>query len=113
MRQAGVLAAAGIVALERMTARLVEDHARARQLARGLAEIATVRLDAESQPTNMVFFSYDEDVRFDEGQVVAELRLRGILVAPTGSRKFRLVTHYWIDNAAVDRTVAAFAEVLR
>ena len=62
MRQAGVLAAAGIVALERMVGRLGEDHERARGLARGLMRSPAIRLDAEMPATNMVFFSYSEAV---------------------------------------------------
>lgn len=113
MRQAGVLAAAGIVALETMVDRLAEDHARAKRLARGLAEIPGLVLDAGSPFTNMVFLSLKDDPGIGPASQVAQrLAERGVKVGVVGARRFRLVTHYWIDDAAVDRASAAFAEVL-
>jgi threonine aldolase len=112
MRQAGILGAAGIVALQDMTARLAEDHARAHNLAAGLARIPVIRLDAGTPATNMVFFGVAPEARLDAGEVEASLRARGILVHATGPRRFRLVTHYWIDDAAVAATVRAFEEAL-
>jgi len=113
MRQAGVLAAAGIVALERMIGRLVEDHERARRLASGLKVNPAIELDADTPPTNMVFFRLENSIRLDERSVSDRLAKRGILVGLAGKRRFRLVTHFWIDDAAVDATVEAFAAVLR
>jgi threonine aldolase len=113
MRQAGVLAAAGIVGLEKMRGRLTEDHARARRLAKGLAAISAIRLDSENPPTNMVFFSYGEALRLTEQDITAQLAQRGILASAAGRRRFRLVTHFWIDDAAIDRTVSAFAELMQ
>ena len=112
MRQAGILAAAGIVALEKMAPRLAEDHQRARRLARGLKANPGVILDAEVPATNMVFFRMKESIRTSEKEVEAQLKTRGILVHATGPRRFRLVTHYWIDDRAVDTAVEAFAEIL-
>jgi len=112
MRQAGILAAAGIVALEKMAPRLAEDHQRARRLARGLKANPGVILDAEVPATNMVFFRMKESIRTSEKEVEAQLKTRGILVHATGPRRFRLVTHYWIDDSAVDTAVEAFAEIL-
>lgn len=111
MRQAGVIAAAGIVALESMVERLVEDHARARNLAEGLSEIPQIKLD-KMPPTNMVFFSLADSVRLTVEQIEAQMKERGILVEAMGKRRFRLVTHYWIDDAAVEKTVEAFKAVL-
>lgn len=111
MRQAGVIAAAGIVALENMVERLVEDHARARNLAEGLSEIPQIKLD-KMPPTNMVFFSLADSVRLTVEQIEAQMKERGILVEAMGKRRFRLVTHYWIDDAAVEKTVEAFKAVL-
>lgn len=113
MRQAGVLAAAGLVALETMVDRLGEDHERARRLARGLKAIPTLRLDADIPATNMVFCHFADPKRTDAQDIVRGMALKGIRVGAVGSRGFRLVTHYWIDNAAVDATVVAFTEVLR
>lgn len=111
MRQAGVVAAAGMVALEQMIDRLVEDHARARMLAAGLGELPQIRLDGIPQ-TNMVYFDLDDSVALTVEQIEARMQERGILVHAEGSRRFRLVTHYWIDDAAVEKTVAAFKTVL-
>ena len=112
MRQAGVLAAAGIVALEQMVDRLAEDHQRARRLAAGLAELPGLVLDPGSPFTNMIFCELAPDVPLDSVQAAGKLAQRGVRVGATGARRFRLVAHYWIDDQAVAATVAAFAEVL-
>ena len=108
MRQAGILAAAGIVALETMTGRLSEDHARARTLADGLKQVPGLVLDPEVPATNMVFLSLIPEVKSDTSEVIEELKRRGILAGVTGQRSFRLVVHYWIDDIGVEKTVAAF-----
>lgn len=113
MRQAGVLAAAGIVALEKMVTRLGEDHDRARKLAEGLRRVRGLALDEGTPATNMVFLSLVEDVPFSAMEVVAMLRERGVLAGAVAERRFRLVTHYWIDDQGVERALAAFNEVLR
>jgi threonine aldolase len=112
MRQAGVLAAAGIVALETMVERLGEDHDRARRLAQGLAAIPGLVLALGTPVTNMVFLSLDVSVPFSTREVVEKLRARGVLVGVSGSRQFRLVTHYWVDDAGVERAVEAFKSIL-
>ncbi|MBE3039229.1 MAG: low-specificity L-threonine aldolase [Chloroflexi bacterium] len=108
MRQAGILAAAGIVALETMTGRLSEDHARARKLADGLKQVPGLVLDPEVPATNMVFLSLTPEVKSDTSEVIEKLKRRGILAGVTGQRSFRLVLHYWIDDTGVKKTVAAF-----
>ncbi|MFN2120018.1 MAG: low-specificity L-threonine aldolase [Anaerolineales bacterium] len=112
MRQAGILAAAGLVALTRMVARLEEDHVRARRLAKGLANIRGLQLDPGTPATNMVFFNLGPEIRPSADQVVQLLRQAGILTAASGPRRFRFVTHYWVDDEAVDRTVAAMARAV-
>ncbi len=112
MRQAGILAAAGIVALEHMVNRLDEDHARAARLAEGLKNIPGMRLEHETPPTNMVFAALDDSVPASAGEVAQRLAKEGVLVGAVGPRRFRMVTHYWIDDTAVDRAVAAFGAVL-
>jgi threonine aldolase len=112
MRQVGVLAAAGIIALETMVERLVEDHTRAKRLAQGLAQVHGVILDPGTPHSNMVFCSLAADVPLDAEETARRLALQGVLVGDTGPRSFRLVTHYWIDDAGVDETVAAFRRVL-
>ncbi len=112
MRQAGILAAAGIVALQKMVSRLGQDHMRARHLAEGLSEIPSLVLDPGTPATNMIFFNLTERVKLSTAQVEAEMKKKGVLVHASDERRFRLVTHYWIDDQAVDRTVEAFRAVL-
>lgn len=113
MRQAGILAAAGIIALETMVDRLAEDHARAKRLAQGLAEVQGIALDPGTPYTNMVFFSLSPDLPVNATEVASALDKLGIRVVPTGSRRFRLVTHYWIDDNSVDRVIQAFSQTFR
>jgi threonine aldolase len=112
MRQVGVLAAAGIVALEKMVPRLGEDHARARTLAEGLSENRGLVLDAGTPATNMVFMNLAEDVPMSADEVAEKMKERDVLVGVSGARRFRLVTHCWINDDGVDKAVAAFGEVL-
>jgi threonine aldolase len=113
MRQAGVLAAAGIVALETMVDRLAEDHARARTLASRLQAMPGMVLDPGSPYTNMVFVSLAEDVPLDGRSFAARLVEQGVKVGVVGARRFRLVTHCWIDDVAVERAWRAFEAVLQ
>jgi threonine aldolase len=97
MRQAGVLAAAGIVALTQMVERLADDHTHAQQLAQGLQKIPGIQVQPDIVKTNMVFFSLDEDLPLTAEEVAHALRQKAnIWLGPTGSRSFRAVTHYWI-----------------
>ncbi len=112
MRQAGILAAAGIVALEQMVDRLEEDHRRAQKLAEGLCQIGGLHLTFGMPATNMVFVTLDDAVKNSPQEIAVNLQRRGIRVGVTGARSFRLVTHYWIDDSAVESTIAAFKEIL-
>ena len=112
MRQAGVLAAAGIVALEKMVSRLGEDHTQARALAEGLSELRGLVLDAGTPATNMVFMSLAAYVPLSASEVADKLKERGVLVGMAGMRRFRLVTHCWIGDEDVEKAVAAFKSVL-
>lgn len=119
MRQAGVLAAAGIVALETMIPRLEEDHQRAKRLARGLSALPGLVLATGEPRTNMVFLRLKDGFSLpgapgDPAPRIAKmLTERGIRVGDVGPRSFRLVTHYWIDDEAVDATIAAFQDILQ
>lgn len=113
MRQAGILAAAGIVALETMIDRLAEDHVRAKKLAEGLKQVNGLVVDAGSPATNMVFPSLAEDVSLSAEQVEEKMNVLGVRVRAISQRRFRLVMHYWIDDAGVERTVAAFRAALK
>ncbi len=111
MRQAGILAAAGIVALETMVDRLAEDHALARRLAEGLAVLPHVILDPARVQTNIVIFELQPQAPAPQ-EVVARLAERGVKVGAIGGRRFRAVTHYGITEADIDRALEAFAQVL-
>jgi threonine aldolase len=112
MRQAGVLAAAGIVSLEKMTLRVAEDHRRAKILADGLRGISGIVLDENTPQTNMIYFNLAERIPFDERAVVETMSKFGLLVDWADRRRFRLVTHYEIDDAAVEKTIRAFQKAL-
>ena len=111
MRQVGVLAAAGLVALETMTARLADDHANARALATALAGIPGILLDPESVQTNIVIFELEEGV-LDAPSLVAALREEGILAIAFGGRKIRLVTHNDVSRADCLAAADAISEAL-
>jgi threonine aldolase len=110
MRQVGVLAAAGLVALETMTARLAEDHANARLLAGPLAEMRGVDLDLASVQSNIVRFRLKDGKNAPE--LAARLKERGVLVGAVGPDAVRLVTHHDVDRPACLRAVESIAEVL-
>lgn len=111
MRQVGVLAAAGIISLEMMSRRLGDDHMRARRLAEGLRKIPGLAMDENSPQTNMIYFTILSDMPFDEGGLVKAMNQRGIQIDWAGPRRIRLVTHYWVDDFAVGKTLDAFLEV--
>jgi threonine aldolase len=112
MRQAGILAAAGIIALEAMVDRLPEDHLNARRLAEGLRQNEGLVLDEGTPFTNMVFFELAPTVKLDSLQVAERLAKRGIRVQAVNPRRFRCVLHYWVDAQCVDRAVEGFREVM-
>jgi threonine aldolase len=111
MRQVGILAAAGIVAIEKMSLRLAEDHARAKKLADGLKQIPGLAVDEPA--TNMVFLSVAESVPFSTQDLAARLKERGVLAGVTDHRRFRLVLHYWVDDAGVEQAIEAFGAAAR
>jgi len=111
MRQAGVLAAAALVALEQERGRLPEDHARLARLARELAGLRGVSLDPGSFPTNILIADLDPGVFGSATDALARLRERGVLAGAAGGSSIRLVTHADVGDADVDRCVAAFHEI--
>jgi threonine aldolase len=112
MRQAGIVAAAGIISLEKMTKRLSDDHARAKKMADGLRQIHGLVVDPNSPFTNMVYLNLSPNLALNALQVTEKMKNLGVLVDPENARRFRLVTHYWIDDAAVEKTVSAFQKAL-
>jgi threonine aldolase len=111
MRQAGVLAAAGLIALEEMPHRLHEDHANARALAVGLAKIPGIRVDPHSVVTNIVIFDVSESP-FTPAELSGRLRSRGVLMNPIDQRRMRAVTHYDADGEACSRALEILAEAV-
>jgi threonine aldolase len=111
MRQVGVLAAAGIVALETMIDRLAEDHANARRLAEGLAGLPGIVLDPDAVFTNIVIFETAPDA-LSPSDLAAGLSRRGVKLSPIGGRRLRAVTHYGVSVNDVDRTLVAAHETL-
>ena len=109
MRQAGVLAAAGIIALEKMVDRLAEDHARAKLLAESLSEISD--LEVPPQYTNIVRFQLSKDAKIKPDDLLAKLNAQGIRIGRGGPWGFRAVTHYWIDDQALEKTLRAFHKI--
>ncbi len=108
MRQAGVLAAAGLIALEQMPARLHEDHANARLLAESLAHMEGVLIDVDTVETNIVIFRVTDGV--SAADLVARLKARGVLVSAIGPDAIRLVTHYDVSRAACITASEALTE---
>lgn len=110
MRQVGVLAAAGLIALEQMPARLHEDHANARLLAEGLSHMECVDIDLDSVETNIVIFKLKGAVAAEE--LVARLKARGILASTVGPTAIRMVTHHDVSRADCVKAIEALtAEV--
>ena len=111
MRQAGIIAAACLYALEHNVDRLRDDHENAKRLATGLAAINGVQLDPGLIETNIVFFDLDASAP-SARSVAAGLLERGVRIGAMGERRMRAVTHLDVDGAGIDRTLSAMAEVL-
>lgn len=111
MRQAGVIAAAGIVALEQMTERLEHDHIHAKMLAAGLSQIAG--LEVFPVKTNIVYFNTTTDLQKTQEQIVKELAEQGVLLLGRINGRFRAVTHYWISKDDIEKTIQVMREVFK
>jgi threonine aldolase len=110
MRQSGVLAAAGLIALEEMPARLPEDHANARWMAEQIAEIPGCVIDLATVQTNIVIF---RSARRTATEIVEALKRQGVLCGTAGPDEVRFVTHRDVDRAACGRAVSLLCAVLR
>ncbi len=114
MRQAGILAAAGLIALEQMPARLHEDHSNARLLAEALSQMEGVSIDVDTVETNIVIFRVVAPL--NAADLVARLKAEGILASTVGPDAIRMVTHLDVDRAdcvkAIEAIAAAVADVL-
>ncbi len=110
MRQAGILAAAGIVALEQMTERLSEDHIHARKLAEGFAALPGVEIGPVW--TNIFYFELTKECPLTGNELTARLAEHTILL-PSHGYNFRVVTHYWIKDEDVEKTLQVLQEIFR
>ncbi|MBH0205895.1 MAG: aminotransferase class I/II-fold pyridoxal phosphate-dependent enzyme [Nitrospira sp.] len=111
MRQAGVLAAAGIYALEHHVARLTDDHSHAKKLARLLQQIPSVQIAPQHVETNIVIFDVT-DQRRTPAEIVAALKEQGVLINPIGGLSYRAVTHLNVSAKQIDEAGAVFMRVL-
>jgi len=111
MRQAGIIAAAGIVALEQMVDRMAEDHANAKRLAAGLNELPGIHVDLDGVETNIVMVDVDTE-RVDPRAFVAGMRERGVKVGSPYGGRMRVVTHYQVTAEDVDYAVKAAEQAL-
>jgi len=112
MRQAGVLAAAGLVALDEMLPRLADDHATAARLADLLAEIDGIVLDPSDVETNIVCFSLDERATVTAPELAARALAEGVQFAAIGLRAVRTVTHYHVTMPDAEKAAAVVRRVL-
>lgn len=112
MRQAGLIAAAGLYALEHHLPLLKEDHRRATELARGLTGLAGISLLHAEPATNMVYIILDPDLPYDAAEIKKRLRSQGILIGYENLRLIRLVTHIWIQDQEIPQVIEGFKEAL-
>jgi threonine aldolase len=109
MRQVGILAAAGLLALDSMVDRLAEDHDNCRRLAEGLARLRRLRVDLVKVQTNIVIFQVEREG--GAAELVAGCVARKVKIHPIGPRAIRCVTHKDVDREDIDRALDAFREV--
>jgi threonine aldolase len=112
MRQAGILAAAAIYALDHHTERLAEDHANARRFAQGIAGLPGIRLDPATVETNIVIFEVDQRLR-PAAAFADRLEERGVRMFATTQDKLRAVTHLDVSSAQIDQAIRVVTDVTR
>jgi len=110
MRQAGILAAAGLIALEEMPKRLSEDHANARFLAESLAELPQVEIDLTTVQTNIVIFTVRD--LFDPAPLLEKLKRRGVVAGTAADHQIRFVTHNDVDRTACEEAARTASEII-
>jgi threonine aldolase len=110
MRQAGIVAAAGIIALEQMLERLAQDHANARKLAEGIYKIEGLSIDPSEVQTNIVYFTLTNN-RIIGKELLTRLDEKGVKTLMTGPDTFRMVTHYGIEESDIDYALSVMYEV--
>ena len=112
MRQTGIIAAAGMVALEEMLDRLKEDHANARSLAEGIARIPGLSTDTDGVQTNIIYFDLANH-RLTADEFIKRTSLKGLKFLPTGPSRFRMVTHYGIEPEDIAEALAVLSAVMK
>lgn len=113
MRQIGILAAAGIVALDENIDRLAEDHHRMKTLAAGLETIPGLTITSYNPPpTNMVYFNINDGLPLDAIRLVDRLKDNGVLCLVSGERRIRFATHYYISDADVEQALAVLKNIM-
>jgi threonine aldolase len=112
MRQAGILGAAGIVALDEMIERLEEDHQRAKNLAEGMKELPGIVFEKGFPQSNMVFIELSENAKISADNLIKGMAEINILIGMSGPRSFRFVTHYWINDQDVDKFLVKMKHLL-
>lgn len=112
MRQAGIIAAAGMVALNEMVDRLPDDHINAKSLATGLAAISGLRVDPDAVTTNIVYFRVEKK-GLNAPALVAALQVEGVRVLPTAADQMRAVLNYHVTAADVQRALEVFRRVMK
>lgn len=113
MRQAGILAAAGIISLNQMIERLEDDHRRAKTLAEGLAQIPGIKVAPETVKTNMVFFEIEENTAVSPQELTEILKQKAnIWIGSMYGNHFRAVTHYWIQDTDITNLLTLLSELL-
>lgn len=112
MRQAGMIAAAGLFALEKNLPLLIQDHQRAADLAQGLGSIEGLTLEHGKPPTNMVYINLARESLLNAEETALKLKDKGVLVGITGERQFRMVVHIWINDQDVEKVIQAYKDVL-
>ena len=111
MRQSGILAAAGIYALQHHVDRLAQDHRRAQSLAEGLLELPQLVVEEVPTRTNMVFFELPD--RYSPDLLESSLRAEKVRLSRIHQRRFRAVTHLDFDDAQLEQALQAFGRVCR
>jgi threonine aldolase len=111
MRQTGIIAAAGIVALDEMRDRLAEDHANASLFAEEISKVPGIEVDLKNVQTNIVFFDITDN-RIEDAVFINKLEEKGIRLLPLGPSHFRIVTHFGITEEDIEKTLQVLKEIM-
>lgn len=112
MRQAGILAAAGIVAIQDGPRHLSADHQRARNLAAGISRISGLTVEIDPPPSNMVFLKLEEGLGKNAHELADALAGEGVGIGAVDRYRIRLVTHRWIEDEHIQNAIKVFERVL-